>query len=123
MSHDQINNEEEKLMKQLQELMNKENRIKEKLIRIQGEKESIKKRLEEIQNNRNNNYRISGKNIKVENHEIGEMVRDNEKSKRLRKRKNIEITEWNRENLKKKTEGARKIYYLFSKIENQKLRK
>src|SRR5437764_861468 len=87
MSHDQINNEEEKLMKQLQELMDKENRIKEKLICIQGEKESIKKRLEEIQNNRNNNYRIPDRNIKVENYRIEETVKDNEKSERQRKEK------------------------------------
>jgi ribosomal protein L15 len=36
---------------------------------------------------------------------------------------NAEIPEWSRENLKKKTEGARKIYYLFSKIGKTKIKK
>ena len=34
-----------------------------------------------------------------------------------------EIPEWTRENLKKKTEGVRKIYYLFSKVGKEKIRK
>src|SRR5207248_2551587 len=36
---------------------------------------------------------------------------------------NLEISEWNREKLKKKTEGAPKIYYLFSKIGKTKIKK
>ena len=36
---------------------------------------------------------------------------------------NSEISEWDREKLKKKTEGARKIYYLFSKIGKTKIKK
>src|SRR5437764_14262855 len=38
----------------------------------------------------NNNHRISDRNIKVENYGIGETVKDNEKSERQRKRKNME---------------------------------
>ena len=36
---------------------------------------------------------------------------------------NTEIPKWSRENLKKKTEGAQKIYYLFSKIGKTKIKK
>ena len=36
---------------------------------------------------------------------------------------NSEISEWDREKLKKKTEGAQKIYYLFSKIGKMKIKK
>ena len=83
----------------------KKEKLNRKIIGFQyNYAEKFKERIEEIQNEDS----LVASQIAI--HKIYEEI-------------NTEISEWSRENLKKKTEGTQKIYYLFSKIGKTKIKK